>query len=146
MAIVEAVFFGGVGGGVGVLLLFVAARHIRRRRDIAHWPRVEGTVVRHDMLSRRNHYRPLLEMRYRVDTRTLVHVVDSPTGSGYPHSAAAERELAMFPVGSTVTLYVHPTEGTPAYRELPEWTTVVLLTLGGLLFLGIALVAIGAAL
>lgn len=146
MTIVEAVFFGGVCGAPGAVLLLLAGRHIRQRSTIAGWPRVDGTVVRHDMKAGRKHYRPLLEVRYRVDTRTLVHLVDSPTRSGYQHSAQAEQELARHPVGSTVRLYVQPTQGTPAYRDLPELTTIVALTVGGLLFLGVAGVAVASAL
>lgn len=132
-------------GAAGVFLLMVAAWFLRRRAEIARWPHVDAQVIGHELRSSRKHHRPLLRARYHLGARTFVHLVDSPTRSGYQKSDAAARELARFPVGSTVSLYVHPEDGEPAYRTLPELTSVVALIVGGLLFVAVGLLGLAAA-
>lgn len=138
MAIVEAVLVVGIFGLGGVLLLVTAAQHARRRREIARWPRVDGEVVGHEVRSGHRIHRPCLQVRYQFKGRPLVHVVDSPTGLGHQRSGPARRALSRHPIGSTVRLYVHPEHGAPAYRVLPEMLAIGALTIGGLLFVGVA--------
>lgn len=146
MAIVETVLIGVIFGGGGVLLLVTAIGHLRRRREIGRWPRVDGEVVGHEVKSGHRTHRPCLQVRYQVGARTLVRLVDSPTGLGHQRRGPARRALTRHPIGSTVRLYVHPEHGEPAYRVLPEMLAIVALTIGGLLFVGVAVVAVAAAL
>ncbi len=146
MAIVEVVFFGSVFAAAGVFMLFMALRHLRRRGEIARWPRAQGTVLGHDVLVSGRQLRQRLRVRYHVGSRTVEHLVDSPTGTGRPRDSHDSRFADPPPVGSTVTLYVHPDHGVPAYRVLPEATSIIALAIGGLLFLGVTAAAIAAAL
>jgi hypothetical protein len=146
MAIFEVVLIGVIFGGGGLLLLVTAIGHMRRRREIGRWPRVDGEVVGHQVQGSHRNFRPRFEVRYQFTGRSRVHVVDSPTGLGHQRSGPARRALTRHPVGSTVRLYVHPEHGEPAYGVLPEMLVIVALTIGGLLFVGVAAVAVVTAL
>ena len=146
MAIVEAVLIVLIFGGGGLLLLVTAVGHLRRRRDIGRWPRVDGEVVAHAVKGRHRSFRPCLEVRYHFAGRSHLHVVDSPTGLGHQRSGQARRALTRYPIGSTVRLFVHPEHGEPAYRVLPEMLAIVALTIGGLLFIGAAAIGVASAL
>ena len=146
MVLVEAVFFGGVFGAAGVFMLTMALRHLRRRGEIARWPRAEGTVLGHDVLVSGRQVRQRLRVRYHVGPRTFVHLVDSPTGAGRQRDSHDSRFADPPPVGAKLTLYVHPDHGVPTYRVLPEAMSIIALATGGVLFLGVTAVAIAAAL
>jgi hypothetical protein len=146
MAIVEAVLFGGIFGAGGVLMLFTAWRHLLRRREIAQWPRVDAEVLGHDVVKEGHTFYPSIRVRYHQGARTFVHETRSPTGTGYRYGKPAWKLAAKYPMGRRVSLYVHPNDGRPAYLVLPEAFSIVALTIGGVAFVGVALVALASAL
>jgi hypothetical protein len=129
-----------------IYLLTSAIRSIGERFSMARWPRVDGRVLEHAVHHRRRHHRPQFVVEYSVAGRTLKTTCDSPTRSGYTHGGPAYDELAKYPIGSTVQVFVDPDNPTRAFLWLPEVTMIIAQLIGGVLFLGVAAAGINEAL
>lgn len=119
------------------VMAWVLFRAIQLRLTMARWPRHRGVVRAHKVRSSRNlhgpgHHRPIVVVDYVVDDRKRVAHCDSPTRLGYGQMRHARSTAERFPLGSSIDVYVDPSNPKRVFAYLPEMASIVMLSLGSL--------------
>lgn len=119
-------------------LFWLAARALRLRLAMRHWPRVRGVVKDHTIRSSNphgtGHHRAIVTVEYAANGKKRRVRCDSPTRLSFATKRAAASTIADVRIGRPVDIYVDPRDGSRAFLLLPE-VSAMLLMFGGSLFL-----------
>jgi hypothetical protein len=134
----------GICALTGIALSAYALSAIWRGYQAQSWPTVPGTIVAAEVKTEYvsgdrgtdgdDTYIPLITYAYKVDGRELRSTRRQWTDASETSPARAERVLANYPIGSTVSVYHHPARPELAVLDPGVSRNSFLLLFAGLIF------------